>query len=466
MAGDPSKLSSEVQCMHKSWDLVDALMGGTDAMQAAGEVLLPKFPAEDKDSYQCRLASSTLLPAYRETIKNMNGRVFAEPIAMGDDSPEQIKGYAENIDNQGSNLQVWAQRLFRSGLSHGVSYALVDYPPTVGADGQPVIRTVADEIAAGVRPYVVLIKPRQVLGWKSEARNGVEVLTQFRYMESVTEPDPENEFLDRCIDQVRVLEPGSWRVFRKMKGDDNKDAWIETGRGTTSLTVIPIVAYYTERTGFLSGRPPLLELAHLNKKHWQKQSALDNMEITALVPMLALIGVEDDSFQMTVGSSVATKLPKEGDMKWVEVTGKPIELNQASLDKLEDQMRMAGGKLLKKEQTATKTATQAEEEAAHELSPLETMAEQLEDAIDQILQLFADWMKLPEGGHVQVNGNFSPDYAPETTLPLLKGMADAHYLSQETLFNEVKRRGVISGDLEWEEEKQRISDQGPALGAL
>ena len=89
-----------------------------------------------------------------------------------------------------------------------------------------------------------------------------------------------------------------------------------------------------------------------------------------------------------------------------------------------------------------------------------------EDALDQILQLFADWMKIPEGGHIQVNGNFSPDFAPETTLPLLKGMTDSGYLSEQTLFREVQRRGVISGDLDWEEEQQRIADQGPALGAL
>ncbi len=45
-------------------------------------------------------------------------------------------------------------------------------------------------------------------------------------------------------------------------------------------------------------------------------------------------------------------------------------------------------------------------------------------------------------------------------------MTDSGYLSEQTLFREVQRRGVISGDLDWEEEQQRIADQGPALGAL
>ena len=65
-----------------------------------------------------------------------------------------------------------------------------------------------------------------------------------------------------------------------------------------------------------------------------------------------------------------------------------------------------------------------------------------------------------------VRGNFDADYAPEVNLPLLKSFADAGYLSQETLFAETQRRGVISADVDWQEEKQRIADQGPALGAL
>lgn len=466
MANDPSKVSGAVQKMRVKLELVRALMGGTAAMQEAGEKYLPKFPNEDKDSYKARLEASTLLPAYSETVHNMNGRVFAEPVSMGDDSPETIVAYSENIDQQGNNLQVWVQDYFSEAIATGLCHALIDFPSTTDEEGRAMYPTRAAEMAAGVRPYAVIIKPDQVLGWKSKTINGAETLTQFRYMETVEEDDPDSEFDTKCVEQVRVLEPGLWRTFRKQKGHGGKDEWVQYATGTTSLDVIPLVTYYTKRTGFMTAVPPLMELAYLNRKHWQKQSSLDNMEITALVPMLALFGVDDQSFQMTVGSSVATKLPKDSDMKWVELDGKAIELNQKALDRLIDEMRMAGAKLLQKEKQATKTAAQAEEEAAQELSPLETMAGTLEDAIDQILQFFALWIGEAEGGHVQVNGNFDVDYAPETTLPLLKGMVDARYLSRQTLFGEVQRRGVLNGDLTWEEEAERINDEGPSLGLI
>jgi len=216
----------------------------------------------------------------------------------------------------------------------------------------------------------------------------------------------------------------------------------------------------------MTATPPLLELAHLNKKHWQSQSDQDNILHVARVPMLMISGIDDEAFELKVGTSSATKLPTGGDMKWVEHTGTAIEAGRKSLEDLEDQMRIAGAKLLQKEKQSTKTATQAEEEAAQEMSPLQTMAGQLEDTLDQVLQYFALWKGEKEGGHVKVNGNFDVDFAPETTLPLLLNMATQGRLSDETLFNEYKRRGVVSDDIEWEVEKQKIADQGPALGAL
>jgi hypothetical protein len=463
MSDDPSKTLPAVDAMREDWAIVEPLMKGTSAMRRAGATLLPKWPKEEDRDYAVRLKQSTLLPAYSETVKNNTGRVFAEPIVLGEDVPDSLRPYAENFDLQGNNLQVWAQTFFSTALAYGLCHVLIDYPKTVGADGAPTVRTKAQEIAAGVRPYAIMIRPQQVLGWRSTTNNGQHVLTQFRYMEMVEEDD--GEFGTKLIEQIRVLAPGGWATYRKAKNGD-RESWVQNDKGTNSQPVIPLTTYYTNRTGYMTATPPLLELAHLNVKHWQSQSDQDNILHVARVPMLAIIGIDDDEWELKVGTASATKLPREGDMKWVEHTGKSIEAGRTSLSDLEDQMRIAGGKLVQKDVQATKTATQAEEEAAQEMSPLQTMAEQLEDALDQALQFCAAYVGQEEGGHVQVNGNFDVDFAPETTLPLLLNMAAQGRLSDQTLFAEYQRRGVVSTDLKWEEEKQKIQDQGPALGAL
>jgi hypothetical protein len=127
---------------------------------------------------------------------------------------------------------------------------------------------------------------------------------------------------------------------------------------------------------------------------------------------------------------------------------------------------MAGAKLLQKEKQQTKTATQANEEAAQELSPLARMANQFADALAQMLQVMAGYLGLPDGGMVEMRGNFDQDWAPEVSVPQLLQMANSGKLSDETLFAEMQRRGIISDEYDWQEELERIQNQGPALGVI
>lgn len=146
--------------MLEAWDINDALMGGTLEMRRQGENYLPKWPNEDEDAYKKRLSVATLLPVYEESIKQNIGRIFAEPTVLSEETPEKIREYAENIDMEGSRLDVWAQQFFSLAFQYGVAHALVDYPRTDMNE----IRTKADENAAGGRPYVTMLNPRQVTG--------------------------------------------------------------------------------------------------------------------------------------------------------------------------------------------------------------------------------------------------------------------------------------------------------------
>ena len=103
--------------MLEAWDINDALMGGTLEMRRQGENYLPKWPNEDEDAYKKRLSVATLLPVYEESIKQNIGRIFAEPTVLSEETPAKIREYAENIDMEGSRLDVWAQQIFQPRIS-------------------------------------------------------------------------------------------------------------------------------------------------------------------------------------------------------------------------------------------------------------------------------------------------------------------------------------------------------------
>ncbi|MFH8134206.1 DUF4055 domain-containing protein [Pantoea osteomyelitidis] len=383
--------------MVEAWDINDALMGGTLYMRQLGERYMPRWPNEDKEDYKKRLDVATLLPAYEETIKQDCGRVFAEPVQLSENMPEQIANLTKDFDMSGTRLDVWAQELFSLGLQYGLAHALVDFPRMDSAQ----IRTRADELSSGARPYATIVNPRQVIGWRSAIKKGKEILTQLRIREIVV-VEGEN-FEQKKIEQIRHIMPGKVEIWRRSENSERISVWTKYDEWKTSREDIPLVTLYTKRTGFMRGRPPLLELAHLNIKHWQSQSEQDNIMHVARVPILVTYGLETGQV-LTIGASSATNFSSRETqgVEYVEHTGSAIGAGKTSLNDLEDQMRQAGAKLVRPENTSTKSVDQTHEEKMQVSSPLYTMANSLEDALDNILQIMAEWVGLESGGNVDV----------------------------------------------------------------
>ncbi|MGT2429259.1 DUF4055 domain-containing protein [Cupriavidus basilensis] len=454
MANDVRKKSAAAEAMSAPLPLVRSLRGGTAAMRAAGKTYLPQWPNEEKASYDARLSVATLFPAFSRTVEVLAGKPFSKPLTLGDDVPKRIQDWTEDIDLQGRNLHAFGASLCEDALAAGFCGILVDYPTTDG------LRTQADEQAAGVRPYFVHIRLDDLLGWRYKRVNGAAVLTQLRYLECVTEDD--GEFGESTIEQVRVLTPGAWQTWRKV---DGKDDWLPHAEGTTTLKVVPFVPVYGKRKGFMLGEPPLLDLAHMNVEHWQSKSDQQTILHVARVPILftKMLG---DEVEITVGANSAVKAQSpEADMKFVEHSGLAIEAGRKSLLDLEDQMRQAGAELLViKPGNVTEVQTVADNEQG--ACALQRIASDLEDAIDAALQLMADWVGEAEGGHVTIYKDFGAATLAEASAELLQKMNVAGTLSDETLFEEMQRRGIIRPDLEWQDESLRIGTPQPGAAPV
>src|SRR5450631_2797760 len=132
MTSPVRKTSAAVDGMAENWPLIDALMGGTTAMRAAGKKYLPQWPAEESNSYKARLETATLFPAYERTVAVMTGKPFSKPITVGEDVPPRLAEWCENIDLQGRNLHAFAADLCMEALAYGFGGILIDCPPAEG----------------------------------------------------------------------------------------------------------------------------------------------------------------------------------------------------------------------------------------------------------------------------------------------------------------------------------------------
>lgn len=447
--------SAEVKALAREWDVLDALMGGTLAMRDKGKALLPQWPNEEPLSYAARLNVATLFPAYQRTVNVMASKPFAKPLTLSDDAPASIQQWAQDIDRQGCSLHAFAAEMFMESF-YGLCGVLVEYPRMVPVKNG---RTVAQVEASGARPYFVRVMHHQLLGWQTTEQGGRVSLSQLRLLESREAPD--GPWGTTCIPQVRVLTPGAWQLWEQASG---KLEWVLVDEGTTSLDYIPFVPFYGKRTGFMCGRPTLADLAHLNVKHWQSQSDQDTILHVSRVPILTLIGA-DDSTSLAVGAAAAVKLPEGADLKFVEHSGNAIKAGAEAIADLRDEMVQVGAELLIK-RPGNRTMVGDANDAEANKCDLQRQAETFADAIDQALQVMADYARLPTGGTVSLFDDYGASTLSDASAVLVKDLALAGLLTHERALRELQRRGVLSEDFDPVEESDAAKAEGPALAMM
>lgn len=441
--------SAEAAKLNEDCALIAALLGGTKTMRAAGKKYLPQWPGEDNGSYDLRLAVATLFPAYARTIDVLSAKPFSKPVTLGEDVPERLKPWLQNVDLSGRDLHSFLSEITQEAMGYGFAGILVDFPKAGN------LVTKADEQAAGVRPYFVQVHVQNVLGWLPKNATSLNGLTQLRLLESVSEPN--GDFDTKEIEQVRVLGRGTWQTWRQRETGSKKE-WVLYDEGVTTLETIPFVPVYGKRLGYMQATPPLLELAHSNVEHWQSKSDQQNILHIARVPILFAKMLEGSDIAVGAGTAVKSDSP-DGDLKFVEHGGKAIEAGRLSILDLEDRMRQAGAELLViKPGNVTESQTLADNEQG--ACALQKIAQNIQDAANQALQFMAEWVGEKEGGHIKLHTDFGAESLAATSAEQLLKAQLAGAISLETLFGEFKRRNIISMDIDWDGELARIESQG------
>lgn len=446
----PSKAHS-AQAIH--WKLIDTLVGGTEAMRAAGTEYLPQQKFEKDEDYASRKAVATLYPATSETIGSMRGRVFAgQPVLTN--VPDWInKEVLNDVDRAGQSIYVFLPRWFEWALTHGHAGVIVDSPEFAG----PV--TSVEAVARKLHPYLTLVKAPQILG--AVVADGSLVQLRVQFFEEITDPDDKWNTISR--ETVRVYERSDTGVTVEIyvyKAETKE--YISTGvKQMGKLKEIPFVVFYTGFQSPFYSIPPLRELAYLNAKHWHIQSAYDSICVLAMIPILTLIGAEKDT-ALLIGSRAAVKIQNpEGDLKYTEHTGAAMKTGRESLDKLKEEMRESGAKLLLPQASnSNKTATQASEEAQRENSPISTMVVDFQKSVMQLMVLIAAWrddVGSLKSFTFELRPNLKPDFMPADTATVLMNAQDRNLVSRETVFEEFQRRSIVNDTLTWQEEEKRIA---------
>lgn len=416
------------------WELIEALVGGTYAMRAGRRLWLPQEPKESDESYNVRLAGSVCPPYFQRLESMLMGMLTRKPIRL-EDVPDVILEQLFDVDRRGNDLQRWLSTTARQLIRYGHIGVLVDFPS--GEDGRP-----------SDRPYWKTYGPQDIIGWRTETGGAGQVLTQLRLYERLTVPY--GDFGEEMVEQVRVLEPGAFRVFRKQasKGQD----WIEVDNGSTSLDVIPFSVAYADQIDVLQSRPPLEEVAWLNLQAYQRSSDLANQLHKAAVPRLMLFGFPAEVEEIEAGPESATAAPSDARAEFIEPQGASYQYQFQHLEHIEAQVNQLGlaaviGQKMSAETAASKAIDRSQGDAA-----LQVVAHQLQDMIDNCLAFHARYLNLPDGGNSILSRDFVSQRLDPAEVKSFMDLEAAGKITQETMLTLLAEGEWLGDDFDIEAE--------------
>lgn len=468
---DPSICSSAYHTMVDEWDKIDTLLGGTRAMRAAQTKYTPQHERESDERYHERIQNATLLNMVEITLNGWVSKPFDLPLKAGDDVPVEIKPYLKNIDLQGNSLDIFARAWFRDGLAKGFSHVLVEFPRIVpNEDGTP--RTRADDQRENLRPYLVHVRPENLIFASCEMINGVEVLTHVRIREMHRQRVGFGEVI---TERIRVIEPGVVTIYEPRKDPKNNDIirWVVVDYYRYDLPYIPLVTFYATKNGFMLAKPPLSDLADLNIRHFNSTSDQISVLTVARFPIVCVRGALPDGNNLVLGPYNFLYSPSaDGGFSYLEHSGQAIGAGRNELQDLESTMAQFGATFLRNRPGGA-SATARALDSAEVSSPLSDMAIKFQDAITQAMLIFANWLGLDDGGTYTVTTNFGLDDETGQKLTALTNARTNGDLSHAQFITELGRYNVLSTDFDSEAnddelakekaEKQKLFEQQAAL---
>ncbi|BAQ92269.1 portal protein [uncultured Mediterranean phage uvMED] len=436
--------------MIKGWEVMKAVTEGTEYLRENSEAFLPLEPREDYTAYMARVNRAVFSPFTQRLIRAATGLVLRKPIALSGD-PYWTEMFKMDVDGCKSDLDEYARRVLMCSLTYGQSHILVDYPAPSGA------LSLAEERQQNRRPYWIEVDPNNLFGYRLDRESNYGNLVQVRIGEKAVLPD--GDFGEKVYDQVRVIEPGRYRVFRKKDQvdamydvDDNSyTGEFETGTtgeefklaesGSFSLGEIPLVTVYSGKTDNLTSKPPLLDIAYLNLAHFQRQADLIHSLHVASQPMLVMEGYDDQTKDLAISVNYAMATQPGNKVYYVEPASSAFEAQSAEIRELQMQMATLGISTLSQQKFVAESADARRLDRVDTNSMLAMVSMELEQKLQKAFNLSAEYVGI-EPPEVKISRDFDIERLIGQDITALTSLFDQQVIDREE-FRDILVQGEV-----------------------
>jgi len=451
--------------MLEIWEACEDAAEGEPAIHKAGTKYLPMLSGETASEYSARKKRTPFFNAYWKTISGLKGMLFRKSPTLNP-VPPGVADYMDDVDMAGTAIDIFAQEICEELLNAGRCGVLIDYPPMpVNSDGRPI--TVAQAERMGLRPRLAQYEATDIINWKRERINNAMQYTLIVLKEETAVGD--DQFSQDCEDRYRVLDLTEFgyrqRVFRINKRDEDEqvgDDIFPTMAGKP-LYSIPFVFFGVDGIGDDIESPPLMDLMTMNLHHYLVSAdwehgchfqGLPTPYISGYSPNVSETGTKET---LGVGGTSALCFPDPmAKMSYAEVNGN-FEALRVNLEVKEKQMAVLGARMLESQKSSVESAVAMQQRSAGEQSQLAGMAQVASAAMTRCLRIFSDWAGQSGDIEYQISTDFMPAGLTSQDLTALVASWQAGAISQHTLFDNLQRGEIVSDNVTFEEEQERIN---------
>ena len=449
-SNSPFTRTRAVLDMMQGWEIMKAITEGTKYLRDNSEIFLPLEPREDAEAYQSRVDRAVFSPFTQRLIRAATGLVLRKPITLTGD-PYWTEMFKMDVDGCKSDLDEYARRVLMCSLTYGQSHILVDYPAPSGAV------SLAEERQQNRRPYWIEIDPNNIYGWRLDRESNYGSLIQVRIGEKAVLPD--GDFGEKIYDQMRVIEPGRYRVFRKRETVDElyeEDTGIyptdmsspavekdfkQVESGSFSLGEIPLVTIYSGKVDNMISKPPLLDIAYLNLAHFQRQADLIHSLHVASQPMLVMEGYDDQTKDLAISVNYAMATQPGNKIYYVEPASSAFDAQSAEIKELQMQMATLGISTLSQQKFVAESADARRLDRVDTNSMLAMVSMELEQKLQKAFNLSADYVGI-EPPEVKISRDFDIERLIGQDITALISLFDQQVIDRDE-FRDILVQGEV-----------------------
>ncbi len=446
---NPFSKTRAVLDMTKGWEIMKAVTLGTEYLRENSQAFLPLEPREDYDAYLSRVNRAVFSPYTQRLIRAATGLILRKPITIIGD-PYWTDVFVKDVDGCGSDLDEYARRSLICALTYGHSNTLVDFPAPTGAI------SLAEERNQNRRPYWIEVDPANIYGWRLDREVNYGKLIQVRIAEKAVVPD--GEFGEKVYEQIRVIEPGKYRIYRKK--ETTKDMYTQNEEfagnfdspaneqeyevlesGEFSLGEIPLVTVYAGKTDTMTSKPPLLDIAYLNLTHFQRQADLIHSLHVASQPLLVMEGWDDQTKDMAISVNYAMATQPGNKVYYVEPAASAFEAQAAEIQELQLQMATLGISTLSQQKFVAESADARRLDRVDTNSMLSMVSLDLEQKMQKAFDLSANYLGL-EPPEIKISRDFDIDRLIGQDITALTSLFDQQVIDREE-FRDILVQGEV-----------------------